>query len=313
MYAPPEHSPVFLETENVATTVRLTPAADIYSLAKSAYVLVTGESPRRFSNAPISDLPDSVRHKSWANEFLKVLKKATQSNPAERQQTVNDFWKDLGQVKLFAESEEGETETQVSARPHTVPQPSVTPDFSPKAPVMPKFNTSRELKFKNNTVEEANPRLVVKLDSNKSDKIVQPSPQPRLSETGKPNLDVPVPDTPTRKFLRSIAVVLVFLTMVAAGLFATQSYLRSGRILPEIQNPFKQTFGVALGDVNLRKEADADSQRVGLVPKGSRVRIIDAKDNWIKIDIIEFSHPKENSGDLETGWVNRRYIDIQEQ
>ena len=35
----------------------LTPAADIYSLAKSAYVLITCESPRFFTNQPITELP----------------------------------------------------------------------------------------------------------------------------------------------------------------------------------------------------------------------------------------------------------------
>ena len=55
MYAPPEHSPVFANSMDVMTVTEITPAADIYSLAKSAYVLITGESPRKFTN--ISILP----------------------------------------------------------------------------------------------------------------------------------------------------------------------------------------------------------------------------------------------------------------
>ena len=173
-----------------APIVKLTPAADIYSLAKTAYVLFTGESPRRFSNAAISDLPQSIIQQPWANGLIMVLRKATQSNPADRYQTVNEFWSDLGLIKLLGEIPVEETETRVSRREeaaHALPQPSVSKDFSPVAPALPKFDTSRELKYRNGTLEENNPRLVVKLNengggalSNQQGEIVQPSPQPRL-------------------------------------------------------------------------------------------------------------------------------------
>ena len=103
------------------------------------------------------------------------------------------------------------------------------------------------------------------------------------------------------------------LTLFAAALFATQSYFSNRRILPEISNPFKKVEGVAVSDVNIRKTPGVDEAPIGSVPKGSRVRIIETKDNWIRIEIIEFSRPKENAEDQESGWVNGRYIKVQEQ
>jgi len=57
MFAPPEHSPMLSGDTETLTITELTPAADIYSLAKSAYVLITCESPRFFANQPITELP----------------------------------------------------------------------------------------------------------------------------------------------------------------------------------------------------------------------------------------------------------------
>ncbi|MGI9034540.1 MAG: protein kinase domain-containing protein [Pyrinomonadaceae bacterium] len=315
VYAPPEHSPNFSDAENgVLTVTRLTPAADIYSLAKSAYVLLTGESPRRFSGAPISDLPEQIRIKPWANALLRVLEKATRSNPPERYQTVNDFWKDLGKVTLFEEPEE--TVTEVSTRAsHPLPQPSVSADFSPIAPLIPRFNTSRDLKYENGgALQEKNPRLVVKIDG---ENPVQPSPQPRLPEPVKTRTienapKIKRPRKPLNKTVKRAMFILVFLTMFAGALLMTQNYFRNHRIMPEISNPFKKPEGVAIQDINLRSTAGVENPPVGLVPKGSRVRVVNSKDNWYEIDITEFSRPKDNPTDAEHGWVNKRYIDIQE-
>jgi serine/threonine protein kinase len=81
VFAAPEHSPMLAGNTDILTYTELTPAADIYSLAKSAYVLFTSESPRIFANQPIGELPFAVRQEHWANDLLSVLKKATQSNP----------------------------------------------------------------------------------------------------------------------------------------------------------------------------------------------------------------------------------------
>ena len=104
----------------------------------------------------------------------------------------------------------------------------------------------------------------------------------------------------------------VFLLIFAGALFVTQNYFRNHRFLPEISNPFKKPEGIAVQDINLRADSNADSQKIGIVPKSSRVRVVNSKDNWYEIDIIEFSRPKDTPTDAEHGWVNKRYIDVQE-
>jgi serine/threonine protein kinase len=309
MYAPPEHSPVFSNEEGVVFS-QLTPAADIYSLAKAAYVLVTGESPRRFSHAPISDLPAAFSDKPWANSLLLVLKKATQNNPQERHQNVNDLWEDLVQVKLLSETE------SVEPRPaepiHITPQPSYSHGFSPDAPVKPKFNTSRDLKFKEGTLEQTSPRLVIKLNEENGGESNLKSVNAGNGKTD--SIIVPIPSKPKKKFLPRAATFALLLTLFALALFATQNYLRNQRILPEIQNPFKPLpEGVVQIDLNLRPAPGTDNQPIGLVPKNSRVRIVNTKDNWYEVIIIEFSRPKDNPNYADRGWVSGRFIEVKEQ
>src|SRR5438067_9011370 len=61
IYAAPEHNPLVqtgsLDWEAIAAGAEhLTPAADIYSLAKTTYALLAGESPRRFAQHSIREM-----------------------------------------------------------------------------------------------------------------------------------------------------------------------------------------------------------------------------------------------------------------
>ena len=58
---------------------QLTPAADIYSLAKTTYTLLAGESPRRFAQHAIRELPHAIANEYWSRPVLRVLEKATQT------------------------------------------------------------------------------------------------------------------------------------------------------------------------------------------------------------------------------------------
>ena len=316
IYAPPEHSPLFSENNEHYTVAELTPAADIYSLAKTAYVLFTCESPRFFSNQPIKELPFASRQEAWAKDVLEVLEKATQNNPKDRHQDIYEFWKDFTRLKKYA-VEEGEIKTEVSVRTAT-PKAHVARGYTPLAPQQPKFNTSRELKFENNQVLK-NPALVVKVDN-----AARPNPFQNHSLNHIPTAQPPVVsadnelvfqeeiDRPKHRksFGRRASTFLIVICIFTGILYTTHSFLRGAGILPEISNPFAKPAGMANSDVNLRIDGDPNSQKIGFVPKNSRVRIVNSKDNWYEVDIIEFSRPKENSTDAEHGWVNKRYINL---
>src|SRR5690349_3356020 len=89
IYAAPEHNPL-VQTSQLDTTgslrSSLTPAADIYSLAKTAYTMICGVSPRAFAHQPITELPAPISFRTWANSLLRVLERATQTRPSERYQ-----------------------------------------------------------------------------------------------------------------------------------------------------------------------------------------------------------------------------------
>jgi eukaryotic-like serine/threonine-protein kinase len=105
MYAAPEHNPLMhtgqLDTGSlVASAEHLTPAADIYSLAKTAYSLLTGEAPRRFAHHAIRELPLVISNEYWSAAVLRVLEKATQTRPESRHQSVAEFWDELSDASL---------------------------------------------------------------------------------------------------------------------------------------------------------------------------------------------------------------------
>src|SRR3982751_5038420 len=65
IYSAPGHNPLMQTGQLDAGGLRLshdplTPAADIYSLAKTAYTLIAGESPRRFAQHALTELPSHI-------------------------------------------------------------------------------------------------------------------------------------------------------------------------------------------------------------------------------------------------------------
>jgi serine/threonine protein kinase len=309
MYAPPEHSPMFAGNTGTLTYTKLTPAADIYSLAKSAYVLITGESPRFFANQPITELPFALRQKPWAETLVEVLNKATRNDSRERQQTVNEFWQDLSKIKMLAEVEDGDDRNQLKIRPHTIPQANIAEGYTPLAPQRPHFNTSQDLKLKNLSAADRAP-LVVPIEKTNISEIPKSQPPviekeaaPILEEYSNPKAGK------SKLFVRRLTALLIFVGVFAGILYSTHNYLRGRGILPEIRNPFATQTGTATGDVYLRSEPNNDKQWIGVVTKGSRLKIVNSRDNWYEVDVIEYGSPKKNPGYADHGWVSGKYID----
>ena len=319
VFAPPEHSPLFAGDENTITYKELTPAADIYSLAKSAYVLITCESPRFFSNQPITELPFSMRGEEFADDLLKILNRATQTNPAERHQNVNDFWNDLSRLKQFT----GENKHRFQAAPkfELSPQPHVARGYTPIAPQKPSFNTSRDLKLKNIPIADK-PSPVVSLDAQRNNPPFQvasdnagamnvPQQQPIFVETdGKSFENNFVEPKKKRSYAKTLAVFVILIGLFGGFLFATHSYLNGIGMLPSLGGLFGSRTGTANTDVNLRSGPNANSDRIGFVTKNSRIRIVNSQNNWYEIDVVEQGRQVENQSTENHGWVNGKYIEI---
>src|SRR6267142_872579 len=146
IYAAPEHNPL-VQTGSLdlgaiaAGREHLTPAADIYSLAKTTYALLAGESPRRFGQHAIQEMPAHISQHYWSAPVLRVLEKATQIRPDARYQTVQEFWDDLADAALppTRPLQEAGVEAQDEARRLASADLSIEPEEFTEAPPLPRF------------------------------------------------------------------------------------------------------------------------------------------------------------------------------
>ena len=314
IYAPPEHSPAMAGQTGILTLDKLTPAADIYSLAKSAYVLFTCQSSRFFANDAITELPFESRKEPWADALLKVLNKATQSNAANRYQTVDEFWEDLSKLRNL--ENDGELLTQIKNRVNKSPQPHVSKGYSPIAPHVPRFDTTDKLKLKTQKTAAANPPLVIDLDKNHQFPPVQnPPPQPPIIENpvNQPEIfqeEIYAPKK-NRAFPRKFMTLAILILLFAGSLFVTYNYLLGrGFSMSSVSN--NGEAGTANTDVNLRSmPTSAGNDPIGVVTKDSKVRVINKQNNWYEIDVIEQGRPVESDATVTRGWVYGKYVDIE--
>ena len=311
IFAPPEHSPVFAGTEAMMTVRELTPASDIYSLAKSVYVLVTGETPRFFANQPITELPLTSRNEEWSRELMRVLNRATLNDPALRHQSVDEFWADLEEVRRMAA--EAETTTTVRPKLHSIPQPHVAMGYSPMAPREPKFDTTRDLKLKHPLIapEKAapEPAPMMRADLPPQPPLVVDVPRDVLAE---PYVPPNVNGTAGRKrSFRGMAVAVITVAVLVGFLYGTAVYLRGLDILPELPWAASNAkMGTANTDINLRPLPSSNNEPIGLVTRNSRVRILEARNNWYHVDVIEQGRERPERLAVNRGWIYGKYVDL---
>ena len=313
VYAPPEHSPMFTG-DGVVTVAALTPAADIYSLAKSIYTLLTHEAPRFYANQQIADLPITARDTEWGPELLRVLKKATNSEPELRHQSVDEFWTDLEKVRQIAV--ESETVTHVRPKLHETPQAHVARGYSPLAPQQPRFDTSRELKLRHPLMPAKSP---IRVELEHADEGFQPmqrvedfwpnaiEPQPEVHE--QLEVEPSLPPRRSRRFLKRFAAFAIVLGLFVGGLYAMSVYLR-GLGVPLITSAFSDKTGKANTDINLRPSPSVNNDPIGLVTKDSRVRIVKTQNNWYQVDVLEQGRDRDPPLPTTRGWLNGKYVDL---
>jgi serine/threonine protein kinase len=126
VYAPPEHHP---DVRADDLNEKLTPSADVYSLAKTIYTSMTGRAPRQFSRLPISELPADFQSEVWSGALLSVLSKATATRVADRYQTVEEFWRSFSQVRLIDADDEATVVRSRLSSGSSVQQVAAQPNF----------------------------------------------------------------------------------------------------------------------------------------------------------------------------------------
>jgi len=327
VYAAPEHHPLAvtgpLDTASLSRrVVQLTPAADVYSLAKTTYMVLTGEAPRRFSQKPITQLPQEFAAEQWANYVLRVLERATQTNPARRFQTVEEFWREIRDA------------TMAQTRPLRRPDGGEAPagdtgghGFSAAPPPAPTFD--RETRAPHHSQRH---RFVVPIARGGSARGVPldaepgpfPAPHAWSESPPGPHTERPPEFDPGRRRPPSRArrwgVALLLLLAFSGMLYATYRYVNNLRGGAQSRQGAQQppAFGNKTGvagsefvtttDVNLRKGPDPSYTKVGMAESGSRVRVLQVSGKWYQIEVIEHARPKADPNSEDQGWVNSQLL-----
>ncbi len=336
IYAPPEHSPMFAGQTGNLEYSRLSPAADIYSLAKSAYTLITGEAPRAYAHEPITGLPGSVRDEEWADELLRVFTRATAADPRERHQSVEEFWADLATVRQIAA--DGEYSTMVRSRVEA-PQPHVARGYSPLPPAQPNFEPIPETpveKGRNANVNECaysggdHAPIIMSQGAQFAEVGTLPHGRVSAPNAAKPipiTAEVPIAAKPVpitaespvvaktrkRKTLRRFVTFLLIIGIFTGILYGTATFMRGRGLIPDVTNPFKTRTAVAKTDIYLRSGPDAGNDQIGLVTKNSKVRIVNEQNNWYQVDIVEQGRARTGDANATRGWLNGKYLDISQE
>lgn len=316
VYAAPEHHPMLhtgpLEMAGPASRKRgLTPAADVYSLAKTTYTMLTGESPRRFAQKPITGLPPASEQHFWSAPVLDVLRRATDPQVEGRFQSAHQFLSEMREAALAPTRLLDETTVaQVSsANARAIPPPA--PIFSPSEVANQQVSA------------EPHPRIVVSLDSSRQEAYEslllrssahQQSPAPAVAAAAPQQKPVRriVPFGP---LLRSVWLPLVLIFCLSGVLLATHSFFgrRTATVRGEadIDSPLAGREAIAKTDINLRPDPSRSNQPVGKVEWRSRVRILKTKGNWAEIQILQRGRESRAPDSSDRGWVDKDFLDLQ--
>ncbi len=330
IYSAPEHNPLVqtsqLDTGSlVITPVNLTPAADIYSLAKTTYSLLAGEAPRRFAHHSIRELPAAISSEYWSAPVLRVLEKATQRRPENRYQIVPEFWDELAEAALRPTRSLGGGISGPGHKPSS--ELSVEPEDITEAPPRARFEPAPAPELAHASLEPARrPRIVVPVSRIQEGLLategVASRPLAKDIVAGFPDQarngklsSVPAqsyPRTPRgrpRRFLVALLLILSFSGM----LLATHKYVTSQwnplrRIagLPEVFVAGRE--GVTTTDVNLRAGPGSSNQNIGLAESGSRVKLLSENSNWYEVQVVTHKRPKTDQFSSDRGWINKRFV-----
>jgi uncharacterized protein YgiM (DUF1202 family) len=258
---------------------------------------------------------------------VRVLKRATQEEPAARYQTVKDFWDELNDV--------GMPVTQPLTTSAAAPRPRVSSELRTEevltlaAPPRPRFETSRELKqheVSGNGVPR--PRIVVPIAGSlavhefaalEGNRVTVPVAGPLARKSVAHPAPVGVV-TKSRKRGRDFVVGLALVLCFAGLLAATGAYVRSLIKQRISQQPQTTTTSPDVGreavtrtDVNLRAGPNRQTDVIGLAENGSRVQVLSissSNSDWCEVQIIQHGRAKKDPSSLDRGWMNRTFLNF---
>ena len=319
IYSAPEHNPL-VQTGQLFTsglTVprdSLTPAADIYSLAKTTYTLLAGESPRRFAQHSIMELPAVLAQADWSSSVLRVLRKATQNRPEDRYQTVEQFWDDFADATLPPTKplQMPAVESEIRRKPSA--DLSIEPDeFTEAAPPRPHFAEPERQIPALDPEAQRHPRIVVPISlehRREMDRLTRrASAGIDAKQDQRKTRDIVVPRGRTRRAVVAAGLILAFSGMLLATHKYVTSHWNPLTSVPQLSETFIiGREGVTTTDVNLRPVANTQNAPIGLAESGSKIKVLSADSNWYEVQVLEHARPKTDPYSSDRGWINKRFV-----
>ncbi|HSF25016.1 MAG TPA: serine/threonine protein kinase [Blastocatellia bacterium] len=330
-FAPPEHHP---DTTTADLNDKLTPSADVYSLAKTIYTAMTGRAPRQFARLPITELPAELANEPWAGALLDVLRKATEPRVAERYQSVQQFWSEFVSVKLdharVVEASEDPDATIVRARlrdTSEVEQVAAKPNFQALATAEVDNGRPQKARIVVELGQRAEPDIVTSQapgatqTAGRLNQLRVASPrgvtESRTSSVGTKKFDeggvgasggrYGIKAFVTSGWLRR--VFIVFLAAALIGLVASTYYYFAERrgVFPPFFEQFGAREGLIAGADNVNLRSEPRGPVLVALPAGTRVRALEDRGGWVRVKVLERPDtPPDNATD--TGWVDGRFI-----
>jgi serine/threonine protein kinase len=331
VYAPPEHHPEAHEDEQAE---KLTPSADIYSLAKTIYTAMTGRAPRQFARQPVSELPVELRSQPWGAGLTAILARATASRVAERYAAVEEFWSDFARLRL-GETEEGRLDGDDEA---TIVRRRLkaTSSAGPGA-VKPNFQalaatTSSAIAQQGRIVVELPRRLAAEpgvpgkplhaLDqtNSKQPERAQTSRVGRPPETKvfgteqvvKHHATKAASGTLTRLRFAFKAAWLrwafaLFLVAAVIGIAVSVYYHFAEPGSTPAWFGFQTKEGVISSALNVNLRSEPSGTVLAVLPAGTRVRIVEERGAWMRVRILHWVGAAPE-GAPDNGWVGSQFV-----
>lgn len=276
-YAPPE----CFGLEGPAC--KLTPAADVYGLAKTVYVMVGGEAPRQFVQQPITSLPATVSAQPWAAQLLGILQQATQRDPAKRYATITAFQEALGGLRAVAEQAEQRDEDEVTVVPGA--------GRSPRPP-------DRSIHMA--AVRGERIEVSLQRDNTPSDQHNQSG----LTGPGSAPGSMSVLQSPPIQWNRR-----VFMFGVMTGFVGVMFWIHH-RVGSDSPRETLQTGVVTADNLNLREHPTTSSAVRCTIPGGARLEILrqSADGLWFEVQTMSCWDVQKQGWRRARGWVSSRYV-----
>jgi len=317
IYSAPEHNPLVqtgqLDPSMLTSSRELMPAADVYSLAKTTYTLLAGESPRMFAQHPITSFPLRFDNEFWTQPILRVLEKATQTRISDRYQTVEEFWDELAEAALPPTKPLVMSDVDAAKRPSADLNLDVD-EFTQAAPPRAQFDVpdAPQTRSELNVESPRRPRIVVPFDKMKAAALMNDagSTGNRLTaaDSGHMLRDSPAANR-TRRFLVALLLILAFSGMLLATHKYVTSHWNPSSWVPQLGDTFVVgREGVTTTDVNLRPDASTANTPIGVAEIGSKVKVLNINNNWYEVQVLEHGRMKSDPYSSDRGWINKKFV-----